>query len=183
MQVESAGGGFSEGNDKKIVLFPLISKKAAVEPLAALFPQFQFELEQEQMIRPPKRARAFFYRIDFLWLIPLIAVPSYLFYPYGLLSFLLIVPVLLLGIWQHKTARFTIQGSQLTTIYRRISRITFFVEKRRIQVVEQKQSYFQKRKRLATAQVIVMSGLNGERAYVYHMDEVAIEQMMSWYER
>ena len=183
VQVESAGGGFSEGNDKKIVLFPLISKKAAVEPLAALFPQFQFELEQAQMIRPPKRARSFFYRIDFLWLIPLIAVPSYLVYPYGLLSFSLIVPVILLGIWQHKTARFTIQGSQLTTIYRQISRVTFFVEKRRIQVVEQKQSYLQKRRQLATARVVVMSGMNGESAYAYHMDEEAIEQIMSWYER
>ena len=106
VQVESAGGGFSEGKDKKIVLFPLISKKAKIEPLTVLFPQFQFELEQAQMIRPPKRASSFFYRIDFLWLIPLIAVPSYLFYPYGLLSFLLIVPVILLGIWQHNTARF-----------------------------------------------------------------------------
>ena len=182
VQVESAGGGFSDGKDKKIVLFPLISKKAAMEPLTDLFPQFQFELEQAQMIRPPKRARSFFYRIDFLWLIPLIAVPSYLFYPYGLLSFLLIVPVILLGMWQHNTARFSIQGSQLTIIYRQISRVTFFVEKRRIQVVEQKQSYFQKRKRLATAQVVVMSGMTGASAYAYHMDEPDIEQLMSWYE-
>ena len=182
VQVESAGGGFSEGNDKKIVLFPLISKKAAVGPLTALFPQFQFELEQAQMIRPPKHARSFFYRIDFLWLIPLIAVPSYLLYPYGLLSFLLIVPVILLGIWQHKTARFSIQGSQLTIIYRQISRVTFFVEKRRIQVIEQKQSYFQKQKQLATAQVVVMSGMTGASAHAYHMDEADIEQVMSWYE-
>ena len=182
VQVESAGGGFSEGKDKKIVLFPLISKKAAMEPLTDLFPQFQFELEQAQMIRPPKRARSFFYRIDFLWLIPLIAVPSYLFYPYGLLSFLLIVPVILLGMWQHNTARFSIQGSQLTIIYRQISRVTFFVEKRRIQVVEQKQSYFQKQKQLATAQVVVMSGMTGASAHAYHMDEPDIEQLMSWYE-
>lgn len=182
VQVESAGGGFSEEKDKKIVLFPLISKKAAIEPLTALFPQFQFELEQAQMIRPPKRARSFFYRIDFLWLIPLIAFPSYLFYPYGLLSFLLIVPVILLGIWQHKTARFTIQGSQLTIIYRQISRVTFFVEKRRVQVVEQKQSYFQKRKQLATGQVVVMSGMAGASAHANHMDEADIEQLMSWYE-
>ena len=183
VQVESAGGGFSEEKDKKIVLFPLISKKAAIEPLTALFPQFQFELEQAQMIRPPKRARSFFYRIDFLWLTPLIAVPSYLLYPYGLLSFLLIVPVILLGIWQHKTARFTIQGSQLAIIYRQISRVTFFVEKRRIQVIEQKQSYFQNKKQLATAQVVVMSGMTGASAHAYHMEEEEIEGIMSWYAR
>ena len=182
VQVESAGGSFSEEKDKKIVLFPLISKKAAIEPLTALFPQFQFELEQEQMICSPKRARSFFYRIDFLWLIPLIAVPSYLFYPYGLISFLLIVPVILLGIWQHKTARFSIQGLQLTIIYRQISRVTFFVEKRRIQVIEQKQSYFQKRKQLATGQVVVMSGMTGASAHANHMDEADIEQLMGWYE-
>ncbi|MFF5996261.1 PH domain-containing protein [Lysinibacillus sp. KU-BSD001] len=182
VQVESAGGGFAEGQDKKIVLFPLISKKEAMGPLAALFPQFQFQLEEQQMIRSPRRARPFFYRIDFLWLIPLMIVPSYVFYPYGLLSLLLVIPVILLGIWQHKTARFQVYGSQLMIIYRQISRVTFCVEKSRIQVTEQRQSYFQKRKQVATGQVVVMSGMAGAKANAYHMEQRDIEALMNWYE-
>lgn len=182
VQVESAGGGFTSEKEKKITLFPLISKKEALERLALLFPQFDLYIEEKQMIKPPKRARAYFYRIDFLWLVPLVAVPTYFFFPYGLLTAVLIVPVILLGIWQHKTARLFLLDAQLTIIYRHISRITFFVEKRRIQVAEQRQSYFQKRKQLATGRVVVMSGMTGAEAKAYHMEQKDIEHMMDWFE-
>ncbi len=182
VQVESAGGGFSSGQDKKITLFPLISKKEALAPLAELFPQFDFTIEEEEIIRPPKRARPFFYRIDFLWLLPLVAVPSYYFFPYGLLTAMLVIPIMLLGIWQHRTAGFALIDSQLTIVYRQISRSTFFVEKQRIQVTEQKQSYFQKRRRVATGRVVVMSGMAGAEARAYHMEQKDIEELMIWFE-
>lgn len=182
VQVESAGGGFTSEKEKKITLFPLISKKEALERLALLFPQFDLYIEVKQMIKPPKRARAYFYRIDFLWLVPLVTVPTYFFFPYGLLTAVLIIPVILLGIWQHKTARLFLLDAQLTIIYRHISRVTFFVEKRRIQVAEQRQSYFQKRKQLATGRVVVMSGMTGAEAKAYHMEQKDIEHMMDWFE-
>src|SRR5690606_16604341 len=86
--VESAGGGFSGENDKKIILFPLIAKKEVFSPLAELFPEYDFQVNQ--LVQPPIKAQPFFYRIDFLWLVPLIGAISYFFYPYGLLSLLLI---------------------------------------------------------------------------------------------
>lgn len=182
VQVESAGGGFTSAEDKKITLFPLISKKEAMVRLSVLFPQFQLNMEDADMIKPPKRARSYFYRIDFLWLLPLIAVPTYFFFPYGLLTALLVVPIILLGIWQHKTARFFLFDSQLTIVYRHISRITFLVEKRRIQIAEQRQSYFQKRRQLATGRIVVMSGMTGAEARAYHMEQADIENMMDWFE-
>ena len=62
--VESAGGGFSGEADKKIILFPLISKKEMMGPLMELFPQYNFTFTPA--VRPPKKAQSFFYRIDFL---------------------------------------------------------------------------------------------------------------------
>lgn len=182
VQVESAGGGSTTSEDKKITLFPMIAKKEAVERLAVLFPQFNLNIEEAEMIKPPKRARAYFYRIDFLWLIPLIAVPTYFFFPYGLLTAILVIPIILLGIWQHKTARLFIFDAQLTIVYRHISRVTFFVERRRIQVAEQRQSYFQKRAQLATGRIVVMSGMTGAEAKAYHMEQKDIEDMMDWFE-
>lgn len=182
VQVESAGGGFALGEDKKITVFPLISKKEAIERLGVLFPQFEFTNENARTICSPKRARPYFYRIDFLWLIPLVAVPTYFFYPYGLFTAALVIPVILLGIWQHKTARLFLFDSQLSIVYRHISRVTFFAEKRRIQILEQRQSYFQRRRQLATGRVVVMSGMVGAEAKAYHMDEADIEDMMSWFE-
>ncbi|WP_332646334.1 PH domain-containing protein [Lysinibacillus sp. 54212] len=179
--VENAGGGYSTGKEKKIVLFPLISKKRSIVPLQSLFPHYELNVMDKEMVRPPKKARAFFYRIDFLWLIPLIAIISYSAYPYGLLSLLIVVPVILLGIWQHRTARFIIQGNQLTIIYRHINRVTFIVEKKRIQIAQQSQTYFQKRKGLATARVVVMSGMTGAEAKAYYMEQRKIEEIMKWY--
>lgn len=179
--VESAGGGFGGEKDKTVVLFPLISRKKMAQPLQQLFPHFDLNLEEA--IRPPKRARPYFYRIDFIWLVPLMAALSYFFFPYGMLSLLLIIPVLLLGLWQFKTARFKISSEQITIMYRTISRVTFIAEKRRIQIAEQQQNYFQKRKSVASAKIVVMSGATGASAKAYHMDEQCIDELMRWYER
>ncbi|CAM5216529.1 Putative membrane protein OS=Ureibacillus acetophenoni OX=614649 GN=SAMN05877842_111141 PE=4 SV=1 [Ureibacillus acetophenoni] len=60
--VESAGGAVSD-KEKKMILFPLIKKKQLLGILNNLFPQFDLELE---VIRPPLKAKTFFYRSDFI---------------------------------------------------------------------------------------------------------------------
>ena len=99
-----------------------------------------------------------------------------------MLSLLLIIPILLIGGWQFKTARFKISNEQITIMYRTLSRITFIAEKRRIQIAEQRQTYFQKRKNIASAKIVVMSGAAGASAKAYHMDEQHIDELMRWYE-
>ncbi|MEO4054916.1 PH domain-containing protein [Solibacillus sp. CAU 1738] len=179
--VESAGGSFGGEKDRRIVLFPLISKKEMFVPLQRLFPHLDLTLVDA--IRPPKKARPFFYRLDFIWMVPAIFALSYFFFPYGLLSLLIIVPVLVLGVWQFKTARFKIVDDQITMLYRSVSRITFIAEKHRIQIAQRSQTYFQKKKGVATAKVVVMSGMSGAAAKAYNMDEKDIDLLMSWYER
>lgn len=179
--VESAGGGFSGEADKKIILFPLIAKKEALAPLMALFPEYDFTLTPQ--VVPPKKAQPFFYRIDFVWLIPLVGLISYFFYPYGLLSLLLIVPILLLGKWQFKTTGYTLFDHQITIQSRMISRITFFALKKRIQVTQGRQTYFQKRREIGTAKITVMSGMTGASASVRHIDQPEVERILDWYEQ
>ncbi|CAM5526447.1 hypothetical protein LSPH24S_03042 [Lysinibacillus sphaericus] len=104
--VESAGGNGEKGGDKKIALFPLIKKQHCVQTLEQLFPEMNWHPE---FIKAPKRARPFFYRIDFILArIPIIGASSYFLYPYGLLAFLLIPLIIFLGIWQHRTAGYMI---------------------------------------------------------------------------
>lgn len=179
--VESAGGGFSGEADKKIILFPLIAKKELMEPLMALFPDYDFTMTPA--VRPPKKAKPFFYRLDFLWLVPTITAVSYFFYPYGLLSLLLIIPILLLARWQHKTAGYLVRNQQITVVSRFISRVTFFAMKKRIQVTQGSQSYFQKRKEIGSAKIVVMSGMAGASATVQHIDQHEVEKILNWYER
>ncbi|MGN7479629.1 PH domain-containing protein [Solibacillus silvestris] len=179
--VESAGGGFSGESDKKIILFPLIAKKEAFEPLNELFPEYDFDVMHT--IQPPKKAQPFFYRIDFIWLVPLISGISYFFYPYGLLSLLLVIPIILLGRWQFKTTGYNIGGQQITIVSRFISRVTFFALKKRVQVTQGSQTYFQKRRQIGSAKIVVMSGMTGASATVRHIDQQEVEKILSWYER
>lgn len=177
--VESAGGNGESGKDKKITLFPLIKKQACLETLEQLFPEMNWHPE---FIHSPKRARPFFYRIDFIWLIPIIGACSYFLYPYGLLSLLLVPLTILLGIWQHKTAGYMIDGKQLTMQYRVFNRITFFMEKKRIQSIESTQTYFQKRKNVMSIKATVMSGMTGMTGNVPSLEQKDAETILSWYE-
>ncbi|KOS63375.1 PH domain-containing protein [Lysinibacillus sp. FJAT-14222] len=177
--VESAGGNGGEGNDKKITLFPLIQKQDCLPTLEQLFPDMNWRPE---FIHSPKRARPFFYRIDFVWLIPIIGACSYFLYPYGLLSLFLIPLTILLGIWQHKTAGYMIDGKQLTMQYRIFSRITLFMEKKRIQSIGSTQTYFQKRKNVMSIKATVMSGMTGMTGNVPSIEQQDAEKILSWYE-
>ncbi len=177
--VESASGGFGE-NDKKMTLFPLISKKELYEPLSEILPTFEWE---QPLTQPPIKAKPFFYRLDFVWMIPVIALASYFWFPYGLLSMLIVVPSILIGLWQFKTTGFAINGHQLTIVYRMISRVTFVVEKKRIQAVESRQSYFQKRKNIASVQATVMSGMTGATAKAANLNVSDVEEVLQWYEK
>lgn len=177
--VESAGGNGENGRDKKIALFPLIKKQDCLQTLVQLFPEMNW---QPEFTRAPKRARPFFYRIDFFWLVPIIGACSYYFYPYGLLSLLLIPLSILLGVWQHRTAGYMIDGKQLAMQYRIFSRITLFMEKKRIQSMESSQTYFQKRKQVMSIKATVMSGMSGMTGNVPSIEQRDAETILSWYE-
>lgn len=176
--VESVGGNFEE--DMKVTLFPLISKRQMFQPLSKLFPQFKWEVK---LIGPPKKGKPFFYRKDVLWVIPGIAICSYYFYPYGLLSILVIIPLLVLRLWQFRSTGIAINDHQLTIVYRDINRHTFIVEKKRIQVIEKSQSYFQRRKNIASIEGTVMSGAGGSYGKAKHLHEDVVDCVMHWFER
>ena len=63
-----------------------------------------------------------------------------------------------------------------------ISRVTFIVEKKRIQALKSSQNYFQKRKNIASIQATVMSGIAGETAYAHHLNESDANRVLTWFE-
>lgn len=176
--VESIGGNYEQ--DMKVELFPLISKKKMYGPLEKLFPEYIF---QTDLIRPTKQGRPFFYRKELLWLIPIIGLCSYFFYPYGLLSVLLLPIAVLLGIWQYKTTGIAISNKQLLIVSRVISRVTFVAQRDKIQVMQLTQSYFQKRKNVASVGIAVMSVTNGGTAVASHLEQLNANDVMTWFER
>jgi putative membrane protein len=176
--VESAGGSIDD-QDKKIRLFPLVKKSKIKQPLNQLFADFDFE---PVWTTSPKRAKPFYYRLDFIWVIPVIVGISYFYYPYGLFSLLLGPIFVLLGLWQHRSAGVSLTRNQLSLRYRSISKYTFFIEKKRMQSLEMRQSPFQKRKALASIETTIKSGMLGASAQVDHLQIEDIEEVMTWYE-
>lgn len=177
--VESASGGF-EREEKKITLFPLIKKNHLFKPLQDLFPECEWE---QTLTKPPKKAKPFFYRIDFIWLLPVVGLSTYFWFPYGLLSMLIVIPVIMLGVWQFKTTGYAINGNQLTLCYRIFSRVTFIVEKKRIQAMESRQTYFQRRREISNVEVTVMSGITGATAKVPNLENGDVEELMEWFRK
>lgn len=175
--IESAGSSGEKG-ERKIVLLPLVKKQQGLAILKNLFPEEQWDLPLQPA---PKKALPRYMVRHLYWLTPIAVVISYFTYPYGLLSFLLLPLAMLIGIWQHHSAGFAIKNQQLIIVYRGISRTTFVTLKRRIQVMSLSQSYFAKRKDLATLTVHIMSGSLEGIAEVKHFELAKMEDIYKWY--
>lgn len=175
--IENAGGGLKEG--ATINLFPLVKKTHINGPLKEIFPNLIIEKPTYKL---PTRSKYFYYRIDFLWIIPVIGALTYFFFPYGLLSLLLIPIVVLFGLWQHRSAAYDIFDHQLTLRFRRINLHTAYLTKNRIQSMEMKQNYFHRRKHVATLSGHIKSGMGAFNAQVNHMEQKEAERILAWYE-
>ncbi|XKE96370.1 PH domain-containing protein [Metaplanococcus flavidus] len=175
--VESAGGSMG-GKDEKIRLFPLVKQAHMLPILAELFPDMQF---QPQLTKAPKRSVHFYYRLDFLWLLPVFGLMSYFFFPYGLLSLLIVPPVIAIGVWQHRTTGYALTGRQLTMEFRGFSKHTFYVWKKRVQAVNVLQTYFQRKKDLASIQATIKSGMLGYSARINYMEKDDATRILDWY--
>ena len=176
--VDSAGGSLAE-KDEKIRLIPLIKKDRIIPILVQIFPNYHFE---PSFKRVPKRSLKFFYRLDFLWMIPVAAGVSYFFYPFGLLSLLLFPLSFLLGAWQHKTAGYWMDEKQLVLQYRLFSRVSIWMEKKRIQAMTERTTYFQQKADVSSIMTTIKSGVSGSSATIPHIEKADADSLMEWYE-
>ncbi|WP_318241648.1 PH domain-containing protein [Sporosarcina quadrami] len=176
--IHSAGGGISDSS--KINLFPLVKRKMVERYLLEVFPDMHVD---EPANKLTVRGKPFYYRIDFLWMVPVIGALIYFFFPYGLFSLAIIPVIMALGMWQHRSAAFDISGNQLTMRFRGISLQTAYMMRKRIQSMEMKQSYFHRRKGVATIVASVKSGMGTYHATVQHMEVEKAEEIFDWYEK
>ncbi|WP_246880614.1 PH domain-containing protein [Sporosarcina sp. 6E9] len=175
--IDNAGGGL--GDSARINLFPLLKKSAINGPLKEIFPDL---IVDEPTRKVPDRGKRYYYRIDFLWMIPAIVALTYYFYPYGLFSIAIIPIIVLWGLFQHRSAAFEMFGNQLTMRFRGISLQTAYMMKNRIQSMEMKQNYFHRKKNVAVVSARVKSGVGVFNAQVSYMEEEDANQILDWYE-
>ncbi len=176
--VESAGGTLTD-KDEKIRLFPLVKQRHMKPVLDELFPEYDWSPELKKL---PKRSRPFFYRLSIMWLIPAFAAAGYFFYPYGLWALIFIPVIVLIGIWQQRSAGFATNDRQLTAQFRGISLHRFYMMKKRIQVIVVTRTFFQRRRDVASVHATIKSGMLGATALVPHIARDDAEKLLAWYE-
>ena len=159
LRVESAGFGTEEG--VSTVLFPLLPRREVGEFLRTAAPLFAAPLDRLEPL-PPRARRRYALRAALPAL--LVAAPvAVLFFPWGLLALLVLVPAALYGVIRYRAAGWSMSGDRLVLRYRRLARTTAVAPRGRLQSRGFSVSPFQRRLGLATLEVEVASGRGGTR--------------------
>ncbi|WP_181833268.1 PH domain-containing protein [Bacillus taeanensis] len=178
LYVESAGGGGKEEN-YSTVLYPLIRKKDVYSFLQEVLPEYAHEANLYNL---PRRAMIR-YMLRFSLPLFIIAVPVIIFvsHPYRWLALLPVIGGALLGYVQYKSAGWQLVSSHLYVSARKLAKTTAIVKKQRVQALESKQSYFQKRKKLLTVSVFIMSSFSGRAFHIVDLGEENADDLANWF--
>lgn len=176
--VESAGG--SDDPSGAITIIPLIRRKQLIPFMEQFLPQYVPSLTYEQVPRRALRK----YVVQTTWLPLLITIAGFYFLPSPWSWYLLPLPVLgiLLGWLRWRDAGWNFNDKKLSIKYRLLTRYTVITYKKRIQALQVNQSPLQRRSKLGTLKIYILSA--GARAYrVIHMKQSHTVQLRRWYSR
>ncbi|MEW9503053.1 PH domain-containing protein [Jeotgalibacillus marinus] len=176
--IESAGGSALEKDSHTIRLLPMIRTKQATPILQVILPDYEWESE---FIGAPRRS-VFRYMFWNLLFVTLAIVPlSYFFYPVGLLSLILYPFMALLSWMQFRSAGYRLSPNQLTVRFRVLDKQTVFMKRKRIQSLELRQTWFQKKGKVATVSATIKSYIAGSESSVKHLAVDDVEKVLEWY--
>lgn len=176
--IDSAGGSTERGQNA-IMLLPLIHQKQ----LHTFMEQIDdTALIPEKINKLPKRAaRRYMFRASVFWW--LVLIPMVIWVPYGWTA----AAVPLFFTWWgwicYRGSGMKVEEKQLIVRERAWSVIYNFVPKRRIQYLENTQSFFQRRRRLYTVSASVISSVTGRTVYLRDVDEKDEAAYFSWYQK
>lgn len=176
--VENAGGSALNNEGARVMLLPIIKKQQMMDILSPYLPDYQFDVA----INPaPKRALKRYMIRGLLVTAPFVIVPIVFFRPWGYLSLLLLLLSLLFSYLKYKDAGWKVDEQQLTLRSRFLIRNTILMRRNRIQSLRTQESYFQRKKQLATIGAVVMSGSGGSGGVVVDLEKKDVSQIYEWY--
>ncbi|MGH0426308.1 PH domain-containing protein [Bacillus pretiosus] len=170
------------GDEKeKVTLHPIIRKDRVQQLLAHL--QLPYELNTNIISLPKVALRR--YLIDSFIFFAMLAIPligiSIYFEKYFIMWALIPLAILIftLGYATFKTNGYSVNGEQITLVYRSVGKYTGLVRRRHVQSMEKTQSYFQRRADLCTYKFS-----NASSNYKLEHTRVAdAERMQDWYKK
>ena len=174
-----AGGSFDK-MEPFPVLFPIMRESEVSAFLEKFVPEHQ--MDSEKIIPLSKRGRKFYLFnasvIFFLALIPVL----YFFPTFSWIPIILIIFSLWFGWLQHKDGGYYIDGKKLILRKRNINKVMIATYHHRIQSLEKKQHFLQRKLQLATTGValIGLSGL-GTNYSLTHLEDDDANKIADWY--
>ncbi|TCJ80490.1 UNVERIFIED_ORG: putative membrane protein [Bacillus cereus] len=181
VQVEVIQGKGLGDEKEKVTLHPIIRKERVQQLLADL--QLPYELNTN-IISLPKAALRRYLIDSFIFFamlaIPLIGISIYFekhFIMWALIP--LAILIFILGYATFKTNGYSVNGEQITLVYRSVGKYTGLVRRRHVQSMEKTQSYFQRRANLCTYK---FSNASSNYKLEYTRVEDA-KRMQDWYKK
>ncbi|MEH7384882.1 PH domain-containing protein [Bacillus sp. JJ1521] len=179
--IESAGGSMDKGEDFSTVLFPLIKKSAINDLLHHFVPDYQMHNVENYVPSKAKWRYMFRGMLPFVILVPAIVILSYFFSSWGYLGLLLLPMGAIFGYSRYKVAGWGIEDDQLTLQFRFFSKITVLHHKKRIQSMDKKQSFLQRKKELGSVGTFIKSAVTGKGFEVKDLEESDCWTIWQWY--
>lgn len=176
--LESAGGSLKDTDSSRVMLLPIIKRQRIRQKLAQGIKDYQLT---EEFTPAPKKALSRYMIRGLFVSIPVAILCLYFFEIWGLFSLLFVMLVLVLSYYQYKAAGWTILQNQLVLRSRFISKTTVYLRKNRTQSITMKETFFQKRKQLATISAKAMSGSGATGGDVVDLEVDDVLAIYKWY--
>lgn len=180
VSVESAGGSASNKEGSKVLLLPLVKLQDIEQILGPVLTDYQFT---SSFTSVPKRAMNRYIFRSWIIMVPLVVVSIVFLKVWGLFSLIILALVTFWGVLKYKDAGWSLEEKQLSLRYRSMVRTTVFIKKNKIQSIEMRESYFQRRKDLATLEAFVKVGFGGAGGRVIDMDIMDGKKVYTWFSR
>ncbi len=181
VQVEVIQSKGTDDEKEKVTLHPIIRKDRVQQLLTHL--QLPYELNANITSLPKAALRR--YLIDSFIFFAMLAIPltgiSIYFEKYYIMWALLPLAILIftLGYATFKTNGYSVNGEQITLVYRSVGKYTGLIRRRHVQSMEKTQSYFQRRADLCTYKFSSASS-----SYkIEHTRVEDAERMQDWYKK
>ena len=174
--LESAGYGDKGQQENSATFFPLIPKADVNRFLEAILPEYA---PMAITHHPPRRSMRR-YLLRMTWISLLFIAPVWWLLNTGPIILLLLVPGLLLGYAQYKTAGIGTDDALMTLTFRTLGKTTAKVQKKRVQSVQVSQNPFQRRLDLGNFDIHVASGSSGSSFGIRELPAAAGLELFRW---
>lgn len=176
--VESAGGSILDQESSKVIILPIVKKRRIPELLERHLTDYGFRATLAPA--PPRAYRRYLIK-GWIIVLPVIIACIWFFRPWGYITLSLLLVSALWSYMNYKDAGWSIDDGMLTFRFRNIVKSTVFMRKNKVQSFSMKESFFQRKNKLATVEAIVKSGQSGSGGRVVDLEKKDAEAIYHWY--